>query len=183
MYSYSLALALLFVGHAFGFIDTRAAVAIALATIAANAVVYLMLVSGFNLRFADPSLTKLQVYLGITLLMGALYYVDVARGISLGLCFLVFLFGIFRMSTRELIVAALYALGAYALIINLLMQLRPESIQNLKQEWFNWVLVAISLPWFAMVAGRILEMGDRVRARKVELQETIRTIHPRTTLH
>jgi len=181
LYSYSLALALLFVGHAFGFIPTAAAVAIALAAIAANAVVYVMLVSGFNLRFADPSLTKLQVYLGITLLMGALYYVDVARGISLGLCFLVFLFGIFRMSTRELIVAALYALAAYALIINLLMQLRPESIQNLKQEWFNWVLLAISLPWFAVVGGRIREIRDRLRARKQELQEAIGTIQAMAT--
>ncbi|HET7363463.1 MAG TPA: EAL domain-containing protein [Burkholderiales bacterium] len=181
LYSYSLALALLFVGHAFGFINTAATVAIALATIAANAAVYLMLVSGFNLRFADPSLTKLQVYLGITLLMAALYYVDVARGISLGLCFLVFLFGIFRMSTRELMFVALYTLAAYALVINLLMRLRPESIANPKHEWFNWVLLAVSLPWFAVIGGRIREMRDRLRARKQELQEAIGTIQAMAT--
>ena len=181
LYSYSLALALLFVGHAFGFINTAATIAIALATIAANAAVYLMLVSGFNLRFADPSLTKLQVYLGITLLMAALYYVDVARGISLGLCFLVFLFGIFRMSTRELMFVALYTLAAYALVINLLMRLRPESIANPKHEWFNWVLLAVSLPWFAVIGGRIREMRDRLRARKQELQEAIGTIQAMAT--
>src|SRR5690348_11003600 len=176
LYSYSLALALLFVGHTLGFIHTAAAVAIALATIGANAVVYLMLVSGFNLRFADPSLTKLQVYLGVTLLMAALYYVDIGRGISLGLCFLIFLFGIFRMSTRELMLVVLYTLAAYALVINLLMRLRPDSIQNLQQEWFNWVSLGVSLPWFAIIGGRIREMRDRLRARKQELQEAIGTI-------
>ena len=181
LYSYSLALALLFVGHAFGFIDTAAAIGIALATIASNAVVYLMLVSGFNLRFADPSLTKLQVYLGITLLMAALYYVDAARGIALGLCFLVFLFGLFRMSTRELLLLALYTLAGYALVINLLMRLRPHSIQNLKQDWFNWMLLAVALPLFAVIGGRIREMRDRLRARKQELQEAIGTIQAMAT--
>ena len=181
LYSYSLALALLFVGHAFGFIDTPAAISIALATIASNAVVYLMLVSGFNLRFADPSLTKLQVYLGITLLMAALYYVDAARGIALGLCFLVFLFGLFRMSTRELLLLALYTLAGYALVINLLMRLRPHSIQNLKQDWFNWMLLAVALPLFAVIGGRIREMRERLRARKQELQEAIGTIQAMAT--
>ena len=181
LYSYSLALALLFVGHAFGFIGTPAAIGIALATIASNAVVYLMLVSGFNLRFADPSLTKLQVYLGITLLMAALYYVDAARGIALGLCFLVFLFGLFRMSTRELLLLALYTLAGYALVINLLMRLRPDSIQNAKQDWFNWMLLAVALPLFAVIGGRIREMRERLRARKQELQEAIGTIQALAT--
>ncbi|TMH64551.1 MAG: EAL domain-containing protein [Betaproteobacteria bacterium] len=181
LYSYSLALALLGTADALGFIHTPAAVTIAIACIAANTALFVLFRSGFNLRFADPSLTKLQVYLGITLLMLSLYHVDVGRGISLGLCFLVFLFGIFRLSTRELMTLALYTLAAYALVINLLMHWRPESIQNVQQEWFNWALLALSLPWFSMIGGRIRELRDRLRERKQELQDAIGTIQAMAT--
>ena len=142
---------------------------------------YALFRSGLNLRFADPSLTKPQVYIGITLLMIGLYSVDVGRGISLGLCFFAFLFGIFRLSTRELMTVTLYTLAAYALVINLLMHWRPESIQNVQQEWFNWTLLALTLPWFSMIGGRIRELRDRLRERKRELQDAIGTIQAMAT--
>src|SRR2546423_11024051 len=135
--SSSLALAFLAVANALGFVHPGAAISIALACIATNAVLYGLFRSGLNLRFADPSLTKPQVYIGITLLMIGLYSVDIGRGISLGLCFFVFLFGIFRLSTRDLMTVTLYTLAAYALVINLLMHWRPESIQTVEQAWFN----------------------------------------------
>src|SRR6185503_2693078 len=151
--SYGLALALLAAAEALGFIHAEAALGIGLACIAANGVLYAAFRTGFNLRFADPSLTQFQVYMAMALLMAALYYVDVARGISLGLCFLVALFGVFRMSTRELVRLALFTLAAYALVINLLMHFRPQAIQNVPQEWYNWLLLAVSLPWFGVVGG------------------------------
>src|SRR5258708_24263001 len=101
VYSYSLALALLAAGSALDFIHTGPAITIAIACIATNAVLYALFRSGFNLRFADSSLTKPQVYIGITLLMLALYLVDIGRGISLGLCFFAFLLGIFRLGTAR----------------------------------------------------------------------------------
>jgi len=181
VYSYSLALALLAAANALGFIHPGTAIGIALACIATNAVLYALFRSGFNLRFADPSLTKPQVYIGITLLMIGLYSVDVGRGISLGLCFFAFLFGIFRLSTRELMTVTLYTLAAYALVINLLMHWRPESIQNVQQEWFNWMLLALTLPWFSMIGGRIRDLRDRLRERKRELQDAIGTIQAMAT--
>jgi diguanylate cyclase (GGDEF)-like protein len=179
--TYALGIALLWGAWGMEFIHTGAAVTMTVASIALNVVVYEMLRSGFNLRFADPSLTKLQVYGGMSLLMLALYQVDVSRGISLALCFVIFLYGIFRMSTRELMTLALYTLAAYALVINMLMYWRPASIQNVKQEWFNWALLALSLPWFSVVGGRIRVLRDSLRERKRELQEAIGTIHAMAT--
>jgi diguanylate cyclase (GGDEF)-like protein len=181
VYSYGLALSLLAVAYALGFIHAGAAITIAIACLAANAVLYALFRSGFNLRFADPSLTKPQVYIGITLLMLGLYSIDVGRGISLGLCFFAFLFGIFRLSTRELMTVTLYTLAAYALVINLLMHWRPESVQNVQQEWFNWALLALTLPWFSVIGGRIRALRDRLRERKQELQDAIGTIHAMAT--
>jgi len=179
--SYVIVLALLWTGYALGFIHGGPAVAITAVSVAANAALYTAFRTNLNLRFADPSLTKFQVYLGITLIMWALYHAEVGRGISLGLCFVVLLFGIFRLSTRELIVAALYTLAAYALIINLLMHLRPEAVQSVHQEWFNWVLLAASLPWFGVVGGRIRALRDGLKQRNRELEEAVATIHAMAT--
>src|SRR5258707_3040363 len=181
VYSYSLALALLAAGSALDFIHTGPAITIAIACIATNAVLYALFRSGFNLRFADASLTKPQVYIGITLLMLGLDWVDIGRGISLGLCFFAFLFGIFRLSTRELMTVTLYTLAAYALVINLLMHWRPDSIQSVQQEWFNWAWLGLTLPWFSVIGGRIRAVRDRLRERKQELQDAIGTIQAMAT--
>jgi diguanylate cyclase len=179
--SYAFALLLLFVGHEMGFVHAGAALPLAVAIVVANAALYAAFRSGFNLRFADPSLTKLQVLVATTMLMAALYSSDVERGISLALCFLIFLFGIFRLSTRELVLLSLYACAGYALVINLLMHLRPSAIPDVRHEWFNWLVLAVSLPWFGVVGGRIRALRDRLRERNRELQDAIGTIHAMAT--
>jgi diguanylate cyclase len=180
--SYALVLPLLAAGYLLGYIQAAPALAVAAAIVASNAALYAAFRTGLNLRLSDPSLTKLQVYLGITLLMAALYYTDAAaRGIALGLCYLVFLFGVFRLGTREMITLALYALAGYALVINLLLNLRPESVPSVVQEWFQWLLLAVSLPCFALVAGHIRGLRERLRTRNTELQHAIATVHAMAT--
>ncbi|HUQ73572.1 MAG TPA: EAL domain-containing protein [Burkholderiales bacterium] len=174
--SYALCLILLWVGQWMGFIHTGPALLLGSVVLAVNAGLYLTFRTNLNLRFADPSLTKAQVFLGTTVLMIALYSADVGRGATLALCFLIFLFGIFRLSTRELVLLALYACAAYALVINLLMHFRPEAITDITHEWFNWLLLAVSLPWFGVVGGRIRELRDRLRERNRELQDAVGTI-------
>jgi diguanylate cyclase (GGDEF)-like protein len=179
--SYALGLLLLFAGHQMGFVHGGAALPLAGSIVAVNIALYAAFRSGFNLRFADPSLTKVQVLIATTVLMAALYSSDVERGISLALCFLIFLFGIFRLSTRELVLLSLYACGGYALVINLLMHFRPAAITDVRHEWFNWLLLALSLPWFGVVGGRIRALRDRLRERNRELQEAIGTIQAMAT--
>jgi diguanylate cyclase (GGDEF)-like protein len=179
--SYALVLPLLATGYLLDYIQAAPALAIGAAMVASNAALYAAFRSGLNLRLNDPSLTKFQVYLGITLLMAGLYYTDAARGIVLGLCYLVFLFGVFRLGMREMITLALYALAGYALVINLLLNFRPESVPSVAQEWFQWLLLAVSLPCFALVAGHIRGLRDRLRARNAELQRAIAAVHAMAT--
>jgi diguanylate cyclase (GGDEF)-like protein len=179
--SYALGLALLWAAYAIGFIHAGPALLLSAAMIGVNAALYAAFLSGANLRFADPSLTKLQLYVAVTVLMVALYEVDVGRGISLGMCFLVLLFGVFRLTTRELIGVALYTLAGYALVINLLMRWRPWAIASVQQEWFNWLLLAATLPWFGLIGGRIRALRERLRQRTRELEQAIGTIHAMAT--
>jgi len=179
--SYALVLPVLATGYLLDYIQAAPALAIAAAMVGSNAALYAAFRTGLNLRLSDPSLTKFQVYLGITLLMAGLYYTDAARGIVLGLCYLVFLFGVFRLGMREMITLALYALAGYALVINLLLNFRPESVPSVAQEWFQWLLLAVSLPCFALVAGHIRGLRDRLRARNAELQRAIAAVHAMAT--
>jgi len=180
-FSYLLALLPLWAAVRLEFIAAAPAFALSGAIVAVNVLLYLAFRSGLNLRLRDPSLTKLQLYVGISLLMFAIYHADVERGVTLGLCFVVFLFGVFRLSTAEFFTLTLYTLGAHALVVNLLMHWRPHAVPNVLHDGFNWLLLAATLPWFGLVGGKISEMRERLRARNVQLQEALGTIQAMAT--
>jgi diguanylate cyclase (GGDEF)-like protein/PAS domain S-box-containing protein len=158
------------VAWAFGVIPASAALEIALAFLALNLGLYVAIRSGFNLRFKDPSLTRFQILAAITVLMYIVYHMDDGRIIALFGCFVVFQFGIFRLNTREFMVVTLYTLAAYALVLNLLMQFRPEAIQNIPKEWMSWLLLAGFLPVFTIVGGQINTLRRRLRASEARFR-------------
>ncbi len=179
--TYCLLLIPLAVAHALGLMRTGPALAIAGAVVALNAALFALFHSGLNLRFRDPSLTLAQTLAGITLLMVALYFAEAERGVGLGVCFLVFLFGLFHLGRREFVVLTLYTLAAYATVIGLVLAWRPQAIGNLAYEAFNWLLLAVSLPWFAVIGGKIRDISERLRARNAELHEAVAQIHAMAT--
>ena len=162
---YALGAALLAVGWAFAIVPASTALESTGAYLAINAGLYAVFRSGFNLRFKDPSLTRFQILVAITVLMHFIYHLDGGRDIALLACFIIFLFGVFSMSTREFVVVTLYTLAAYALVIGLLMQFRPQAIQNVLLEWMSWLMLAAILPCFAAIGGHInaLRLGLRER--------------------
>jgi len=180
-FTYVIATLVIGAAVAFKFMAAGPALALACAMLAVNAGLFAAFRSGLNLRFKDPSLTKAQVYAGITLLMFAVYHTDGQRGVAVGLSFVIFLFGVFRLTTREFVTLTLYTLAAYGLVINLLLHRRPESVPSVEHEWFNWLLLAVALPWYAAVGGWISGLRTRLRARTRELEDAIGTIHSMAT--
>lgn len=161
--SYALALAVVAIAWAFGVLPASAVLQVAPAYLVINLGVYAVIRSGFNLRFADPSLTRFQILAAITLLMFVVYHMDAARNIALYGCFVVFLFGVFRLDTREFTLITLYTLAAYALVIVLLMYLRPQAIRDVPLEWMSWLVLAGLLPGFSIVGGQINTLRRRLR--------------------
>src|ERR1700730_14259826 len=158
--TYALSTALVTVAWTFGVLPALAALEIAAAFLAINVGLYAAIRSGFNLRFEDPSLTRFQMLTSLAILMFIVYHMDDGRNIALFGCFVIFQFGIFRLDTREFTLVTLYTLAAYALVINLLMHLRPQAIQDVHQEWMSWLLLAGFLPVFTIV-GRQINMLRR----------------------
>ena len=160
---YVLAMALVAVAWAFGALPASIVPEVTAAFVAINLGLYLVIRSGLNLRFEDPSLTRFQILTAITVLMYIVYHMDHGRNIALFGCFVVFLFGIFRLRAREFTLVTLYTLAAYALVINLLMHLRPQAIHDVPLEWMSWLGLAGFLPCLNIVGGQINALRRRMR--------------------
>lgn len=161
--SYVLATALVAVAWAFGVLPASIVLEAAGAFVAINLALYWVIRSGFNLRFPDPSLTRFQILAAITVQMYVIYHMEQGREVALFGCFIVFLFGIFRLTTHQFIFPTLYTLAAYALVINLLMHFRPEAIHYVPSEWLGWLGLAGFLPCFTIIGEQINTLRNRMR--------------------
>src|SRR5450830_680637 len=168
--SYAVATALVAVIWMFGVLPASAALEVAAAYVALNLGLYVVIRSGFNLRFEDPSLTRFQILAAITFLMYIVYHMDDGRNVALFGCFIVFLFGIFRLNAREFTVVTLYTLAAYALVINLLMHLRPQAIHDVPREWMSWLMLAGFLPCFTIIGGQMNTLRRKLRESEVRFR-------------
>jgi diguanylate cyclase (GGDEF)-like protein/PAS domain S-box-containing protein len=95
---------------------------------------------------------------------------DEGRNIALFGCFIVFLFGIFRLNAREFTVVTLYTLAAYAVVINLLMHLRPQAIHDVPREWMSWLMLAGFLPCFTLIGGQMNTLRRKLRESEVRFR-------------
>ena len=168
--TYALTIALVAAGWVFGLLPASAALEVALAYLVINLLVYAAIRSGFNLRFKDPSLTLFQILAAITVVMYIVYHMNDARYVALFGCFIAFQFGTFHLSTREFAVLTTYTLAAYAVVINLLLKFRPETIHDVRMEWMIWLMLAGFLPCFSIVGAQINALRRKVRAGSDQLR-------------
>lgn len=165
--TYLLTAVLVVVAGFFGVLPRNAALEVIAAYVAINLGLYLAIRSGFNLRFKDASLTTVQIVIAISVVMYLVYHMSTARDIALSGCFVVFLFGTFRLDAGQFRFITLYTLAAYALVLNLLMHLRPDAIVDVHHDWMSWLLLAGLLPCFAIVGEQVNRLRRRLRANEL----------------
>ncbi len=173
--TYGIAIPLLYLAHLAKLIALGPALLAISLAVAINLVFFALFKSGANLRFQDPSLTHAQSFAGIAFVMFGAYSFNHDRSLVLIWCFVVLLFGVFRFKTREFLVTTLVVLAGYALVINLLMTFKPETV-NVYLEWYQWVTLAMVLPAFAMIGGRIGTLRARMAENNAELMKALSTI-------
>ena len=173
--SYAIAIPLLFLAHLANLIALTPAIIGVAVVIALNLVFFALFRTGANLRFQDPSLTHAQTFAGIVFVMYVAYSFSHDRSLVLIWCFVVLLFGVFRFKTREFLVTTLVILAGYALVINLLMNFKPDTV-NVYLEWFQWATLAMVLPAFALIGGRISKLRATLAENNAELMKALSTI-------
>ena len=105
--AYAVCFPLLALAYGFGLVAQGAALLTGAFMLAINLGFYLLLRTGLNLKFADPSLTRAQVFAAIAVLMFAVYSFDQGRAMVLNVSLVVLTFGVFRFTTREFVRTAM----------------------------------------------------------------------------
>ncbi len=136
---------------------------------------YLLIRTGLNKKFADPSLTFPQMIVGATGAMLAIYFTDRIREVMLLIYFVTVLFGVFRFNLRQYIAFTLFSVGGYGLVILLLYKNHPEAI-NLQIELLQFIVFAVVLTWFSVVGSYISSLRNRISATNRELNNALKTI-------
>jgi diguanylate cyclase (GGDEF)-like protein len=178
--AYGFCLPLLVVAHLLDLVSLPATLRIGALMVGVNVALFLVFRSGLNQRFVDPSLTWPQIAIATFVLMFAVYHFDKERGLALMMCLVVLAFGAFRFSTREFFTASGLVLAGYLVVINLLMWLKPDVI-NVPLEAFRWLTLALVLPPFALVGGRISALRRRLRRINEELTSALQLIQKMAT--
>src|SRR5689334_22046412 len=88
---------------------------------------FTILKTGINLRFRDQSMTLPQLSSSIVTMAVVMYYADASRGVLVIVFLVSFLFGVFRLSTKQLLFLAGVALASYAAMVFALVQFKPDT--------------------------------------------------------
>lgn len=151
-----------------GFLTTHSVAVFAILSLALNTSVFVILRSGLNKRFADPSLTSLQISVHAVLGLYVMYFAGDVRAAFLMLGLAVFSFGMFRLHTRRLALLGALMLSGYAILIALLMQFQSDSI-DLQREMLLWLAFAMTLGQLSALAGIVNSLRRNVSKKNEEL--------------
>ncbi len=135
------------------------------------ALFFILFCSGVNRKFADPSLTRFQMWSATAVIAYAMYRADQGRAVFLIVLLMIFLFGVLRLTRRALLWHAVGILLAYGALIALLWHFKRHKL-DLQLELLQWVALAITLPWFALMGGYISGLRDRQK----RLNRTLRLL-------
>jgi PAS domain S-box-containing protein len=161
-------------------IDGAAALEILAAYVAINVGLYAAIRSGFNLRFKDPSLTRFQIVVGITMVMSSPTTRDRPRGASVRMLPRV---PVRHLSPHRARVRGDHALHAHGLRDRhgvLLCETRPELMTDVPRELVGWLMLAGFLPCFNIIGAQFNSCGFGC-ARAKRASATSRRCRPTST--
>ena len=130
---------------------------------------YLLFRFRINLRVADPSLTVPMTTVSVLCILYVMLGSDVARDTFTSFFGLVLLFGVFRHTTRKLILQAGLILIGYGVVIFFVWHGKPRSA-GVDADIARWLTVAAVLPLFAVIGGQIMA-GRRAAMQTLRASE------------
>ncbi|MEH6566175.1 MAG: GGDEF domain-containing protein [Halopseudomonas sp.] len=139
-------------------------------------VFWVLLKSGLNLRFREPSMTNAQIVVAILLTTYLLAFAGSLRGSLVMVYANILTFGIFQLTRRDLVLQALLALTCFGGLIAI-ESYRGPSAQNLTLSLVQWFILACFLGCLSFTGSYIRELRERLQQRHSTLQahqETLR---------
>ena len=169
---FSICLGVIFYLAAIGYINPQHGAILGVCILVSCGGFYIALRTGFNLRFAEPSLTLPQTLAALTWICGAYAIGNAAHGGTLMLFALVLVFAIFTMSIRRSIISASYGVIAMAATMTY-KTITDPIVYPLQVELAYFVFVATIMPTIALLSMQITRMRDRMKAQKKALEDAL----------
>ena len=135
---------------------------------------YAVFRSGLNLRFRDPSLTLAQILASTLVILYVLSQSEEGHGILALIYMVSFLFGVFRLSTRELLGITAFVALSYGLIIGVQWYVDvPAAPHVFNRKVLNWIVLTSVLTFFSVMGGYISKLRKQVAESKAKLEKAL----------
>lgn len=129
----------------------------------ANFIIFMLFHTGINVRFADPSLTMLQILVGILFCTVLSYYsADAMRGVILMVYILIFMFGTFRLKLVDFFMLVAVAVILYGGTVMLLYFSHPETVSP-RLEIMRTFSLLMALGWVSLMGNYIAQLRIRIK--------------------
>jgi signal transduction histidine kinase/CheY-like chemotaxis protein len=139
------------------------------------ALFYVLFRTGWNLRFADPSLTIPQIVASILVISHLVFFAREARAMFLMIYMVSFVFGMFHLRTRQIFGVAFLILACHASVIVLLWEFCRAAI-DLRVEIVQWIVMAAVISWFAGMGSYLSNLRHKLRRSNMELEEALKIV-------
>lgn len=167
-------LGLFFAAHLLNLLDRGAFVTAVLVTLGFVVLFFAIFRSGLNLRFRDPSLTLPQVLAATLVILYALSRSEAGHGILAMIYMVPFLFGVFRLSTRQLLGVTAFVAVSYALIIGVQWGSEMDTdLPAFHRKVLNWIVLTSVLTFFSIMGGYISRLRRNLTDSKERLEAAL----------
>ena len=152
------------------------------AACASTAIVFFVIVrSGFNLRFSQPSLAFPQAMTAQTLIIAAYGVSGPAHASNLILLALVMSFGMFDIGVRNVRILTLYAICLLGAVMAWCVHSAPD-IYPPRLELISFLMTAAVLATTSQLSVHLSKMRNRLRVQKSELEAALDHINKIATI-
>ena len=134
-----------------------------------------LIISGINKRFKDPSLTLYQMAWATICIMITVYFIYDLRMVVLMYYLLVMIFGAFRLRLKEFLIISAMAIVGYGLVIFAIVYNQVE-ILNLRVEYIQWLCFSLVMTTFALMGANLSALRRTYRKQRGLLAEAMERI-------
>jgi diguanylate cyclase (GGDEF)-like protein len=139
------------------------------------ALFYALFRTELNQRFADPSLTTEQILLATLNVAFVMFFAEGTRGALLPVYVVPFLFGVFRLRTRQFFVLGLVVLLVFGAMQFLSVRLGYAHADGVR-DLVELAVVAVVVPWFSVFGGYVNSLRAELGASNRKLKSALERI-------
>jgi len=141
---------------------------------------FIVIRSGRNLAFDEPSLTVPQMVFAIV--CGAVGYALAGhgRGGAFPILMVIFMFGMYALTARQIWRVGVFAVAVFGATMALMSQLEPDVFLP-SVESSHFIMIAVMVPAVAMMTSQLSRMRERLRRQKKDISTALARIQDLAT--